>query len=891
MQNVCSLILMALFSLSIQFSEASTVVPPVLIAPGEGWEITDYALSFTWQRQSFLDGEEEESASTWTINSYQLQVADNSQFDAPIIDIIQKAPGQNPDRIEAGDADDEESQEIAEILAHWTEIVHVPSTTLEEGTWYWRARAADSSDQNWSSPISFTISSDNIHRPITRPLSSDNPIFSFDMYDSDSGGWGENPDWSAYYDFFPDDIKPFIAFAIPHEGWGGYDSPSRTENGEVVRYADFIQPLTDLNIPILIKTGGPDGDPQNYLSATELEDLYQNNPNVLGVVTGENTWQAIDGYQKATYRETEVKWLQNVIKISGKYGKYVISGEGAYDFAWDKYLGKEAPANNSSRDDNDYEWLDQQLIKDNRDAFVPSSKNNIFWSHHQMDSAVLGASISGLVENHGIWAEAWYWTDAGFSNGVFTESTEPGEFVTMPQIFWLQMMLKSLANGAAVYHFGGESGVSGNRGFYDRSQDAVVDEDGLIYEDQLNQGNGTEYTSFWDMNGNSTLGFERYIIPFIRAVTSKHLIPNQNAVSQEIKIAIDPGPVERDKGNSVCYGHYAPLYRYTLGIENFIEPTSDMEEGEIEESASGCRYDLIPNNGRYFTIPVIPHPANQFALENIELVSIDALQTEQAILDLFNVNYPDRFVGNAWVNQIGNTIFVTNSHENRNIQQNFSIDLQGSLKTIAGNAMPHSYMMISNNPTEQSVWIHANAEEGVEYTDNRTTNLVMQWSGEPKVSVSPTSALVEQNWNADTKMLSLALSHSLGAVNASIVLEDTDSDGDGVHSADSLYTLVSEREIGQVPNGPYLYQNAPNPFNGSTVLRYEFERMQPVKLAIYSLGGQQVVQLVDTVQGPSYYELIWDGRDGDGRLLASGLYLARLLGDQVVQTRKLLLIR
>ena len=126
---------MALFSLSIQFSEASTVVPPVLIAPGEGWEITDYALSFTWQRQSFLDGEEEESASTWTINSYQLQVADNSQFDAPIIDIIQKAPGQNPDRIEAGDADDEESQEIAEMLAHWTEIVHVPSTTLEEGTW------------------------------------------------------------------------------------------------------------------------------------------------------------------------------------------------------------------------------------------------------------------------------------------------------------------------------------------------------------------------------------------------------------------------------------------------------------------------------------------------------------------------------------------------------------------------------------------------------------------------------------------------------------------------------------------------------------------------------------------------------------------------------------
>jgi hypothetical protein len=62
-----------------------------------------------------------------------------------------------------------------------------------------------------------------------------------------------------------------------------------------VTYAEFIQPLTDLNIPVLIKTGGPDGDPQNYLSTAELENLYKNHPNVQGVVTGENTWQAIDG--------------------------------------------------------------------------------------------------------------------------------------------------------------------------------------------------------------------------------------------------------------------------------------------------------------------------------------------------------------------------------------------------------------------------------------------------------------------------------------------------------------------------------------------------------------------------------------------------------------------
>lgn len=81
------------------------------------------------------------------------------------------------------------------------------------------------------------------------------------------------------------------------------------------------------------------------------------------------------------------------------------------------------------------------------------------------------------------------------------------------------------------------------------------------------------------LGNGQTLGFKRYIIPFIRAVTSKHLIQTQNAVSEEIKLAIDPGPVERDKGNFVNYSHYAALYRYTLGIENYIEPTSDTGEG------------------------------------------------------------------------------------------------------------------------------------------------------------------------------------------------------------------------------------------------------------------------------------------------------------------------
>jgi hypothetical protein len=748
------------------------IPPPVLIAPQEGWSVTDYALAFTWQRQSFDASEEDDPQSeSWSVDKYQIQVARHNDFSAPVIDRIHDAPGVDKSRLEPGDENDEEALEIQEMLMHWRETTYFPGNILSGGKWYWRVRPADLADQVWTQPVSFTINSDNTKIPPSRILSPDAPLFSFDMYDSDGGGWGEAPDWQAYWNFFPGDIQPYVAFAVPHEGWGGYDSPARGSGGKVVTYPEFIQPLTDLNIPVLIKTGGPDGDPQNYLSTAELEYLYRNHPNVHGVVTGENTWQFIDGIENPVYREHEVRWLQNVIKISGKYGKYVVAGEGSYAFAWDKYLGVEAPENNP-REENDYEWLNPQVLVDNPSTFIPASKSNIFWSYHEMDSAVFGASISGLVEHHGVWAEAWYWGDAGFSNGVFKEEkVNTGDFTTMPHTIWLQTMLMGVARGATVYHFGGESGVSDDRGIYDVQKDAIVDEDGVIYVDDFGAVNGHQYSSFWDMYGNSTLGFKRYIVPFIRAVTGHGMIPTKQQARSEIKIAVDPGPVEGDKGNFICYGHYATLYRNTYGIRNFIEVTEDMEEGDIEGSNSGCRFELTSNNGRYYFIPVIPHPADAFDLGNIELVSIQDLQDADHVTGLFNSRYPDQFTGDAWMSRVDNLYYVTNSHENVNEQQTFSLNFNGRLRSFSGNSLPHSYLLAATNAAQDGIWFHANAEHGPEYTDHRTTTVEMEWTVEPAVSVSPEGALTAQSWNPATGILSLTLSHAAGAVAVSAEID------------------------------------------------------------------------------------------------------------------------
>ena len=72
---------------------------------------------------------------------------------------------------------------------------------------------------------------------------------------------------------------------------------------------------------------------------------------------------------------------------------------------------------------------------------------------------------------------------------------------------------------------------------------------------------------------------------------------------------------------------------------------------------------------------------------------------------------------------------------------------------------------------------------------------------------------------------------------------------------------------------------------------HALERAETARLAIYSLGGQRVAQLVDAFQRPGYHQTIWDGRDRHGRPLASGVYLARLQAGSFTETRKLLLIR
>ena len=103
--------------------------------------------------------------------------------------------------------------------------------------------------------------------------------------------------------------------------------------------------------------------------------------------------------------------------------------------------------------------------------------------------------------------------------------------------------------------------------------------------------------------------------------------------------------------------------------------------------------------------------------------------------------------------------------------------------------------------------------------------------------------------------------------------------------------VAMARDLIGLPDGPQLRQNAPNPFNGATVISWFQLQPARARLEVFALTGQRVAVLTEDLQKAGSHRLRWDGRDQQGRPLASGVYVYRLVTAEAVQTRKLTLLR
>jgi hypothetical protein len=112
-----------------------------------------------------------------------------------------------------------------------------------------------------------------------------------------------------------------------------------------------------------------------------------------------------------------------------------------------------------------------------------------------------------------------------------------------------------------------------------------------------------------------------------------------------------------------------------------------------------------------------------------------------------------------------------------------------------------------------------------------------------------------------------------------------------IRIADEIPTAVEQVE--QVPAAFALHQNAPNPFNGRTAIRFRVpgRAAAPVELAIFNLLGQQVATLLSAPMSPGEHVAYWDGRTDGGQAAASGTYIYRLRAGHRATTRRLTLLQ
>ncbi|HYW68657.1 MAG TPA: FlgD immunoglobulin-like domain containing protein, partial [bacterium] len=87
-------------------------------------------------------------------------------------------------------------------------------------------------------------------------------------------------------------------------------------------------------------------------------------------------------------------------------------------------------------------------------------------------------------------------------------------------------------------------------------------------------------------------------------------------------------------------------------------------------------------------------------------------------------------------------------------------------------------------------------------------------------------------------------------------------------------------------------ENCPNPFNPVTRIAYDVPVPGGrVELAVYGVSGALVRRLLDEVTRPGRHVALWDGTDGAGRQVSSGIYFYRLTAPGFTEQRKMVLLK
>ncbi len=118
----------------------------------------------------------------------------------------------------------------------------------------------------------------------------------------------------------------------------------------------------------------------------------------------------------------------------------------------------------------------------------------------------------------------------------------------------------------------------------------------------------------------------------------------------------------------------------------------------------------------------------------------------------------------------------------------------------------------------------------------------------------------------------------------------------------AVVTYVNPTSVNENPISPdefFLYQNSPNPFNPSTIIKFTIpsviesgmKQSQFITLKVYDVLGNEVVTLVNEDKAAGTYEVEFSASGGNGFNLSSGIYFYKLQAGDFAETKKMILMK
>ena len=111
-----------------------------------------------------------------------------------------------------------------------------------------------------------------------------------------------------------------------------------------------------------------------------------------------------------------------------------------------------------------------------------------------------------------------------------------------------------------------------------------------------------------------------------------------------------------------------------------------------------------------------------------------------------------------------------------------------------------------------------------------------------------------------------------------------DSNGKGVDVQAQTYDISFSASL--LPVKTELTDSYPNPFNPTTSINYGLQKDGYIEIMVYDASGRLVEELVNQNQTAGYHSITWNASNQ-----ASGMYFAKMVAGDVVQTQKLVLLK